>query len=302
MNRKARRAAAKQAKAAIPKSGVGRTGEFGGRWVAVRARGRASSGRPAIACRRPLPDRCSLAIPITPRACIFSARSPTRTAGTRPPSICIGRAIALDARSPQFHYNIGLAFAALGRIDEAIRHNRSAIELRSDYADAHNNLAAALRAKGQLREAVAHYRRALALKPGVLETYDDLAGVLLAEGDADAALEVVRRALSIKETQNNRHLFVQCMKHLRSAPQGRDLRDLLVRALLEPWGGSAELARIRRGRWSSGTTSSARASSAPIRRLAPTSFSPGTVRDHPGWSRDFQRPAASMLAGVHRCP
>lgn len=243
MNRKARRAAAKQAKAAIPNSGVvapANSGDVGSLFalaVEHHQAGRLSHAeslyRQVLACDSNHAESLHLLGTIAHQN------------GRHEAAIDLIRsAIALDARSPQFHYNIGLAFAALGRMDEAIRHNRSAIELRSDYADAHNNLAAALRAQGQLREAVAHYRRALALKPGVLETYDDLAGVLLAEGDADAALEVVRRALSIKETQRNKHLFVQCMKRLGSAPQGRDLRDLLVRALLEPWGRSAELARV----------------------------------------------------------
>ena len=244
MNRKARRAAAKQAKTAIPDSRVvapANSGRDVGSLFALAVQhhqaGRFSDAeglyRQVLACDSNHAESLHLLGAIAHQNSRHEAAIDL-----------IGRAIALDPRSPQFHYNIGLAFAALGRIDEAIRHNRSAIELRSDYADAHNNLAAALRAKGQLSEAAAHYQRALALKPGVLETYDDLARVLLAEGDAEAALEVVRRGFSVRETPSNRHLFVQCMKHLRSIPRGGDLRDLLIRALLEPWGRSAELARI----------------------------------------------------------
>ena len=244
MNRKARRATAKQAKSTIPGSGV----------VAPANSGREVGALFALAVQHHQAGRLSQAEGLYKQVLAWDSDHAeslhllgtiAHQDGRHEVAIdLIRRAIALDARSPQFHYNIGLAFAALGRMDAAIRHNGLAIELRSDYADAHNNLAAALRTKGQLSEAVRHYRRALALKPGVLETYDDLAGVLFAEGDADAALEVVRRALSIKETQSNRHLFVQCMKRLRSIPQAGDLRDLLVRALVEPWGRSAELARV----------------------------------------------------------
>ena len=41
----------------------------------------------------------------------------------------IGRAIALDERVPDFHYNIGLALWALGRRDEATRHWSRVLDL-----------------------------------------------------------------------------------------------------------------------------------------------------------------------------
>ena len=53
----------------------------------------------------------------------------------------IGQAIAINGRIATYHYNIGLAFAGLGRMDEVVKHNRRAVALKPDYADAHTNLA-----------------------------------------------------------------------------------------------------------------------------------------------------------------
>src|ERR1041384_6764049 len=41
----------------------------------------------------------------------------------------IGKALTTNDRVPEFHYNIGLAYGALGRFEEAAEHNRRAIAL-----------------------------------------------------------------------------------------------------------------------------------------------------------------------------
>ena len=48
----------------------------------------------------------------------------------------IAQAIALHDRIPECHYHLGLVSALLGNIDDAVAHNRRAIELAPDYADA----------------------------------------------------------------------------------------------------------------------------------------------------------------------
>ena len=44
----------------------------------------------------------------------------------------IGKALALNDRIPEYHYNIGLAYGALGRFDAAATHNSRAIALRPE--------------------------------------------------------------------------------------------------------------------------------------------------------------------------
>ena len=112
------------------------------------------------------------------------------------------------------------------------------LSLVPNNPDAHNNLGTALAAKGDLEEAAARYRHALALKPALVEGYANLASVLLAAGDAGAAVGVVARGLSIRETP----IFVQCVRAMRSFPQGKEFRDLVMRALAEAWGRPGDLA------------------------------------------------------------
>ena len=66
----------------------------------------------------------------------------------------IGRAIALNEQVPDFHYNIGIAYGSIGKFDQAIAHNRKAIELKPDHGPEFVILGQALRAQGGTDEAV----------------------------------------------------------------------------------------------------------------------------------------------------
>jgi Tfp pilus assembly protein PilF/SAM-dependent methyltransferase len=187
------------------------------------------------------------------------------------------RALALNPKSAEAFMNIGNLLFREGDLDEAARHFRSALEVDPNLADAHNNLGLLLAQRGNFAEAVTHYSRALNLKPdywlvnynlglallaqnkldeaatqfrqvlvcqsNFSNAYVNLARIYLAGGDPAQALEVIQRALAIHETNEAKTLFVQCAKSLRSAPDTDEFRELLLRALLEPWRRPAELAR-----------------------------------------------------------
>jgi tetratricopeptide (TPR) repeat protein/SAM-dependent methyltransferase len=155
---------------------------------------------------------------------------------------CYQRVLTLRARTPEAHYNLANVLSDQGQFDAAIAHYRAALALVPNNPDAHNNLGTALAAKGDWNEAAARYRHALALKPALIETYANLASVLLAAGDAGAAIGVVARGLSIRETPSIKTLFVQCVRAIQSFPQGKEFRDLVMRALAEAWGRPGDLA------------------------------------------------------------
>src|SRR3954454_4956215 len=52
----------------------------------------------------------------------------------------ICRAIALRNGEPSFHRDLGAAFKELGRLDDAIRCYRQALEVRPNWAEAYNDL------------------------------------------------------------------------------------------------------------------------------------------------------------------
>jgi len=73
------------------------------------------------------------------------------------------------ARNPYFMdgwANLGAVYGRAGRVDDAIRTSRRAIELNPAYAEAYVNCGIALMSRGKRWEAVAEFTRALALDPG----------------------------------------------------------------------------------------------------------------------------------------
>jgi len=152
------------------------------------------------------------------------------------------QALALRPNYPVALMNIGLAAKHKGKLDEAVGLLRRVLALQPDYADAHYNLGNALQDLGQWDEARTAYRRALAYKPGWFEPVGALVTLMLAEGNIAEALDVARHALAAKETRETKSAIVACLRSPLVHPGLGDLRDLLVRALSEPWTRPAELA------------------------------------------------------------
>jgi tetratricopeptide (TPR) repeat protein/SAM-dependent methyltransferase len=90
----------------------------------------------------------------------------------------IGQAIAVNGAIPDFHYNLGVIFEALGRRDEAAARYRAATALRPDHFGASLNLGNVLLELGLLDEAEAACRRAVALGPQSGDAHFNLGNVL----------------------------------------------------------------------------------------------------------------------------
>ena len=117
----------------------------------------------------------------------------------------IAGAIARNDRIPELHCHVGLASALLGDMDAAAVHNRRAIELAPDYADAHLNLGNVLKAQGKPDESAACYERVLALRPQSVEARYNLANVLGDQGRLDAAIAQYREALALRPDYAQAH-------------------------------------------------------------------------------------------------
>ena len=153
---------------------------------------------------------------------------------------------ALTAR-PDFaetHHNLGNALKERGKLDEAVAAYQRALALEPDFAEAHNNLGTALQEQGKTAEAAARYRRALVLDPDYAKAHANLGKALLAGGDPVRALDAIQRSIEIDESENAKLLFVECVSGLSFVPPGVGLRNNLVRALSEPWGRPADMARF----------------------------------------------------------
>jgi tetratricopeptide (TPR) repeat protein len=91
--------------------------------------------------------------------------------------------------------NLGTAFQAEHRLDDAIAHYRLALAAAPDYAPAYSNLATALRQEKRNDEAVESYRQALRLQPDFASAHYNLANLLLDQGDAAGAIDHFEHAI-----------------------------------------------------------------------------------------------------------
>jgi tetratricopeptide (TPR) repeat protein len=99
--------------------------------------------------------------------------------------------------SPVAFNNLGQAYQALARWEEAVRCYQEAIALQPDYVTAYNNLGAVLQESGRAAEAERAYRQALALRPDIAEVYCNLANALQDLGRFEEAEQACRQALTL---------------------------------------------------------------------------------------------------------
>jgi tetratricopeptide (TPR) repeat protein len=95
------------------------------------------------------------------------------------------------------HYNLGVVFDRLDRVDEAIEHYQWALRLQPDYAEAHSNLATALVMSGDTREAIAHYEQAVRIQPDYAMAHNNFGNALASLGKSNEAIEQYHAALSL---------------------------------------------------------------------------------------------------------
>jgi tetratricopeptide (TPR) repeat protein len=102
--------------------------------------------------------------------------------------------------SPPHHLpvnNLGNAFFASHRLDEAMASYEEALRLKPDYAFAHNNAGNVLLLKGRTGEAIAHYEQALQVSSRFDRAHNNLASALLQQGRIDKAIFHLEQALQI---------------------------------------------------------------------------------------------------------
>jgi tetratricopeptide (TPR) repeat protein len=97
-----------------------------------------------------------------------------------------------------FHFNLGLAQDALGRLDEAVLSYRQAARLDPSYTKAFINLGICLGRSGKLDDAVASYREAVRSEPDHVEARLALGIALRDQGRQDEAAGNFRHVLHLQ--------------------------------------------------------------------------------------------------------
>jgi tetratricopeptide (TPR) repeat protein len=119
---------------------------------------------------------------------------------------CNQKAIALTPNFPDPHYYLGNALQSRGRVEEAIACFARAVEIWPQFPEAHNNLGVALRALGRPRDAIPHYQKAIELRPNYPEAHNNLGVVLREVGRLPEAIAYYRRAIALRPNYGE----VQC--------------------------------------------------------------------------------------------
>jgi tetratricopeptide (TPR) repeat protein/SAM-dependent methyltransferase len=139
----------------------------------------------------------------------------------------------------------GNALAELARFDEALAAHRQALNVRSDLLEAWLGCARVFSILKRYPDAIAAYRRAGAVRPDSVVVLAGLASVLVADGKVAEALKIARAMLATGETPELKALIAECLCSSALRPgdgEVGDPRDLLLRAMTEPWGAPRDMA------------------------------------------------------------
>jgi tetratricopeptide (TPR) repeat protein len=108
---------------------------------------------------------------------------------------CYQQLVTFDPRNALARNGLGIAFARLGRYNEAEEQLRRAIGIRSAFPEAHFNLAGVLQSTGRFHESEMPLRRALKLKPAYLQARISLGGSLVLLNRLPEARDCYEKAL-----------------------------------------------------------------------------------------------------------
>ncbi len=114
-------------------------------------------------------------------------------------------AIRLDSHDPAPHHHLGVAYWAKGQADDAVRELRVAIGFDPSNSKAHSNLGNAYWAKGQADDAAREYREAIRLDPRLPQAHCGLGMAHWAEGRVDEAEREYREAIRLDPAMAEAH-------------------------------------------------------------------------------------------------
>jgi len=122
-----------------------------------------------------------------------------------------GRMPTLQLDYAELHRDLGGAFVAQGKLDEAIMYYQWALALRPGDAKAHVELGRAFMLQGGLDQAVVSYERAVALQPDNAAVHLVLCGGLRQRGRLDEAILACRSAIGLRPDDPVAHVVLSSL-------------------------------------------------------------------------------------------
>ena len=157
----------------------------------------------------------------------------------------LAKTISQKYPNHQFCWKVlGAVFKQTGRLQDSLIANQKAVEISPNDAEAQSNLGVTLKELGRLEDAETSYKKAIAIKPDYAEAHSNLGITLQELGRLEDALTAVIKSIKIESTLVAKALFVQIIKKIDVKIWNQSLADLVINALLEPWGRPSDLMPI----------------------------------------------------------
>jgi SAM-dependent methyltransferase/tetratricopeptide (TPR) repeat protein len=121
---------------------------------------------------------------------------------------------------------------------------RAVLAQTPDHADSLHQLGLIELQSGQPASAADLFGRAVAARPDFAAAHRSLGSTLRRLGNHAAAIEALRRAMAIEETAETKVLLYRALVEERSVETIRGHRDLLIRAIGEPWGDTRSMVAL----------------------------------------------------------
>ncbi len=113
-------------------------------------------------------------------------------------NLLLSASTAPDKRTSIAHYNLARTQAALGEIEAAMAHYRSAIEIRPRFPEANNNLGMLLNDQGEFEAAIAHFKIVIGVEPLFAAAHYGLGVAYQNLGDSTTAAICYQKAITLK--------------------------------------------------------------------------------------------------------
>jgi tetratricopeptide (TPR) repeat protein len=127
---------------------------------------------------------------------------------------------------PDAYYNYGVLLIQEGKLDEAEKAFRQALEVRPSYADAHNNLGNLLERQGKFPEAIAEYKKAIESQPDFRQPHFNLGRILVNQQQYQEGIQHLQQTLTPIDENTPTYLYALGAAYGRAGDQQNALRYL----------------------------------------------------------------------------
>jgi len=129
------------------------------------------------------------------------------------------QAVMSDPDLAEAHYNLGLALAQSGRLDESARQLNEAISLEPKYVDARVQLGLVLNQQNDFTGAANVFRELIRRDPNFAEAHNNLGLVMLQTGDLSGAEKEFSAAVNLKANYAEAHYNLALALHQEGKEQ-----------------------------------------------------------------------------------